>query len=1009
VIEVRILGSLEASRDSRPVELGGAKQRALLAALVQRRGEVVSTDELIDALWGESPPVTAAKALHVHVSHLRKALGEAVVETHGSGYRLASGVRVDLDRFEELVASAREQQPAVAARTLREGLALWRGRPLADVAYEPFAQTEIARLEGLRLAALAARIDADLALGRHAQLVPELEALVAQHPLDDALRRQLMLALYRSGRQAEALDRYRDGRQRLVDELGLEPGPALRELEAAILRQDAALDLAPRPGPTLSGRRPALLVAAGGGLLLAAAIAAVIVALTRDGSPAIAPVARDSVAAIDPRTGRVIAEIPVGTTPTSIAIGEGAVWVLNTDDHTVSRIDAETKRFVKTFAVGAASTPTALVAGGGSLWVASGGPGTSSVLAPRREPIELVQLEPHTGVVASTIELPVTRRLSVAASEGPGERQLVAGRAGVWATDPSDDLLWRVDPRAGRVVATVRGISAASLALDDSSLWAATWDNAVVRINVRTNRVTRRIPLPAASLRGVAAGAGAVWALDGTTGSLWRVDLHPKAVARTIPVGLGATDIGFGHGFVWVVNTLRGTLLKVDPATNRVAARIPVGATPRGVAVGGDSVWVSVSGATALRATACAPVVYPGPNEPDFLIASDFPLRFANRLTTIPMTRAIEAVLERHGFRAGRYRIGYQSCDDSIIQTAGWDAYKCAANVSSFAADRRVIGMVGPQNSGCAKVELPIASRASLPVVSPSATWPSLTHSWPGKERGEPEVYHPAGTRTFARVIPSDDYQAAADALLAQKLGARRVFVLDDGSTLGLGLATIFGHAVERLGLDVAGQGRWSFDAANFRRLAARVRRAQPDAVFLGGVLCPRCPMLVRELRHVLGPRPAIIVPDSFFFVPDLLRNAGDAAIGVYGSVAGAPNASLPPAGSRFLRRLRAAHPGQPLPSFTAAYAAQATEVLLGAIARSDGTRASVARELLRTRVENGILGSFEFDRDGDTSLHPITIMRITGRADEKDFLLTNFEGAAVERVITPSPGLVRP
>ena len=231
MLEFRILGPFEVVDGERPVALGGPKQRALLAILLLRRGEAVSSERLIDQLWGERPPATAAKTLQGYVSHLRKALGNEVLLTRGGGYLLAAAPgQVDAERFEAMVADGRhalaDGDAAGARELLGSALGLWRGEALADLAYEPFAQGEIARLEEARLAALEDRIDADLMLGQHRGLVGELEALVGRYPHRERLLGQLMLALYRSGRQADALDVYRRGRQALDDELGLEPGPS---------------------------------------------------------------------------------------------------------------------------------------------------------------------------------------------------------------------------------------------------------------------------------------------------------------------------------------------------------------------------------------------------------------------------------------------------------------------------------------------------------------------------------------------------------------------------------------------------------------------------------------------------------------------------------------------------------------------------------------------------------------------------------------------------------------
>jgi predicted ATPase/DNA-binding SARP family transcriptional activator len=249
LIELGILGPLEVRRDGERVEPKAAKERALLTLLLLRPGEVVSRDRLVEELWGTERPETADHALQVYVSNLRRALGRDAIMTRAGGYALALDPgTVDAVRFQRLVERGRAElgrDPDAAAETLREALALWRGPALADVAYEEFAQAEIARLEELRLIALEERVEADLRLGRHGALVAELESLVTEHPLRERLRSQLMLALYRGGRQADALEAYQSARETLLEELGLEPSSELRELQAAILRQESSLDVEP--------------------------------------------------------------------------------------------------------------------------------------------------------------------------------------------------------------------------------------------------------------------------------------------------------------------------------------------------------------------------------------------------------------------------------------------------------------------------------------------------------------------------------------------------------------------------------------------------------------------------------------------------------------------------------------------------------------------------------------------------------------------------------------------
>jgi DNA-binding SARP family transcriptional activator len=295
-MDFRILGPLEVWDGERQLDLGGSKRRAVLAFLVLHANEVVSSDRLVDRLWGEKVPRNAPAALQTHVSRLRKELGPELVATRAWGYVLRTEpATIDLERFERLVAEAENLPARERAGKLRAALALWRGTPLEDLAFEPALAKEIARLEELRLAVLENRIDADLEAGNPTEIIGELETVIADNPLRERLRGQLILALYRSGRQAEALEVYRETRRVLADELGLDPSPELRELERAILRQDPSLapeavsvelsaDRQPPPG-----RRRRLYLGAIAVVLLGATAAVAAVLETRG-----APVAKQS-------------------------------------------------------------------------------------------------------------------------------------------------------------------------------------------------------------------------------------------------------------------------------------------------------------------------------------------------------------------------------------------------------------------------------------------------------------------------------------------------------------------------------------------------------------------------------------------------------------------------------------------------------------------------------------------------------------------------------------------
>ena len=341
-MEFRILGPLEVEDDGRTIPLAGAKQRAVLALLLLSRGRPVSTDRLIEEIWDGEPPETALKSVQVYVSQLRKALGDGRLVTRDRGYELVVGPgEVDIDRFEELVRASSGLPPTDAAVRLREALELFRGGPLSDLQLEPWAEVEIARLDERRLAALEARIDADLALGRHRELEPELEQLVASHPYREDLLEQLVVALYRSGRQAEALEAYRRGSARLRGELGLEPGRPLRELEQRILRQDPELD-APNAMAAHGQRRRRgwRLVLAGAGVLLVAAIAAGALVLTRSDTATLASVP-PGVVIVDGGSGHLVAQIPWSEIrlPALGFTGDGSFWVWTLDGNAMVRID----------------------------------------------------------------------------------------------------------------------------------------------------------------------------------------------------------------------------------------------------------------------------------------------------------------------------------------------------------------------------------------------------------------------------------------------------------------------------------------------------------------------------------------------------------------------------------------------------------------------------------------------------------------------------------------------
>ena len=555
-MDFRILGSLEVCDRDRTVRLGGDKQRALLAVLLLHANEVVSADRLIDDLWGARPPPAALKALQAHISRLRKALdakggallddngdqspegSDRVLITRGHGYllRVARG-ELDLDRFRASVEEGREALAAGeagrAAAILRAGLALWRGPPLAEFAYQAFAQTAIAELDDLHLSALEERVEADLALGRQRDLVGELTSLVHQSPLRERLRGQLMLALYRSDRQAEALQVYQEFRRALSEQLGLDPSPGLQRLEVAILGRDASLQapratgpsVAPPGGPRVRPRRRWLV--AGTAAVIAIVISTAVVASPGGGSARLTAIPADSVGAINPARGGITAVVPDEFSPSDVAAGAGSVWVANYNANSVSRIDPVTHTVEQTILVN--STPSAIAVGDGAVWVTNNFSGTVS------------RIDPAADHVVQTTAV------------GNGPSGIAIGAGAVWVSNSNDGTLSKLNAVTGHVVKTIQLGSATD----------------------------------------VAVGLDAVWVSDAANGRVLRVDPHTDAVTGEINVGTGPDAITLGDRSVWVANTLDGTVSRIDPQTGHVTATIPVGNGPSAIAVGTGGVWVA--------------------------------------------------------------------------------------------------------------------------------------------------------------------------------------------------------------------------------------------------------------------------------------------------------------------------------------------------------------------------------------------------------------------------------
>jgi DNA-binding SARP family transcriptional activator/streptogramin lyase len=594
-MDFRILGPVEVIKGGRRVALGPRKQRALLVLLLLHVNEVVSRDRLIDDLWGERAPETAATSLHGYVSQLRKLLEEGngaeptLLLTRAPGYRLAlDPEQVDLNRFELLARRGKRElavdDAAAAAATLAEALSLWRGPPLAEFDSAPFTLAESLRLEELRVAALEDRIEADLALGRHRELVEELEMLAREYPYRERLDGQLMLSLYRSGRQAEALEAYRQTRHRLVEELGLEPGRELQELEQAILTHNPSLQAPPHPAAgagTVPGRStlrrwPKLAVAT----VVALGLTLGVALWLDDTPPGSIRLAADSVGFIDAKSGRIIRSYAVGRQPIALTVADNAVWVANYQDGTVTRIDRSTGRGV-TIPIGRDLNPTGIAAYRGKIWVWT-------------QEGFLVWVDPRYDRPGNPVSF---------ADEIIGRRaggRIAAGGGYLWITAPGTTVI-RVDAdniRIRKSIVPDDGVQGA-IVYRDSNVWVGGSDQ-VFPIAAET-----RLPGPGIRVgvvRDLAFGAGSLWVLSGHPGhvggivqALRRVDSRSGLLQTTIAVGADPVAVALAGGSVWVADRSDRLIQRVDPVLNRRVAPIAVGAQPTALVSEHDGIWVAAS------------------------------------------------------------------------------------------------------------------------------------------------------------------------------------------------------------------------------------------------------------------------------------------------------------------------------------------------------------------------------------------------------------------------------
>jgi DNA-binding SARP family transcriptional activator/DNA-binding beta-propeller fold protein YncE len=647
-VEFRILGPLEVLEDGRPLPLGRLKERIVLAVLLLHANEFVSRERLIDEIWGPAPPPTARKAVNVYVSKLRKTLthnGHDPIATVAAGYRLQLGPEdLDTERLQRLLAHARDRVAAgeleTASGVFREALALWRGPTLPDLPFESFARAEVEQLDELRLAALMDRIDCDLALGRHDQVLGELNLFVREHPLRERLRAQQMLALYRADRQADALDAFAEARRTLVDDLGIEPSEALQRLQQAILRHDPSLETpegtaavnglpptAPTPAVAAEKRAPRRRFRPRR-RRLAVAI------LSTSSARATPPILPNSLVRLDPRSGRVVSVARMGADPGdlgAISVTPTAIWTANQGDGTISRYDLRTHRVETRGGLPWLSDDPVdhvVADADGNAWFTSEMP-----MVTRLTPGAGGTSAPLHSLKAQTIDVP-----------GPAVGYEALGGGYLWTvvgpyTFPGqDDRLSVINPVSNVVVDSVRlGRATTALAFGDGTAWVGAWMNegngppapslgASWLYAIRTGGGDEAQPfLDRHPLRrllttgdtwgpvGIAVGEGAVWVL--TCGicnqgpkpylehrMLLKIDPDTLQVLKRIPLDRQTDYLAVGAGAVWLTAAKDRFVWQLDPTTGRTLRAIPLrkkgGAHTCGIAATSKAVWVTTGGTT---------------------------------------------------------------------------------------------------------------------------------------------------------------------------------------------------------------------------------------------------------------------------------------------------------------------------------------------------------------------------------------------------------------------------
>jgi branched-chain amino acid transport system substrate-binding protein len=386
---------------------------------------------------------------------------------------------------------------------------------------------------------------------------------------------------------------------------------------------------------------------------------------------------------------------------------------------------------------------------------------------------------------------------------------------------------------------------------------------------------------------------------------------------------------------------------------------------------GGDGEAVDLPPVTALPSASCSDIEYGGEGDPQLLIASDLPLQGSSRTQTLQITAAITQLLEAGNWKAGDYTVGFQSCDDATAQAGKWDPGKCSQNANSYAENQSVVAVIGTFNSGCAQIIIPVLNQApggGLALVSPANTFVCLTVTANSCADDEPDKYYPTGNRNYVRVVANDAYQGAAVAQFMQTQQTTKLFILNDKEAYGLGVATNLRDAAEHLGIEIVGFDAWDPKASNYEALMNQVKQSGADGLFLGGLIDENGAQVIKDKVKVLGPNDGVklYMPDGFTTQQTIDEAGVENTRNAFFSVAGLPTDEFASESAQeFIATFQEALGGEPVDPY-AIYGAQAAQVVLDAIAASDGSRASVLEQIFATEVTGGFLGDFTFSPEGD-------------------------------------------